>query len=94
MNSLLSIVVIHMKYYHVLCHISFQELYEYVFCNSYTSNHGFKIFKVIPREEIPCSETITLQQLNMEESCVVTIQFSDDDILKLLNIEPQQVEYT
>ena len=50
----------------------------------YTINHGCKIFKIYPCEEIPCSETITLRQLNMEESCIVTIQFSDDDNFEIV----------
>ena len=45
-----------------------------------------QFYKMIPHEDVICSNTIILQQLNMKESCTLTIQFNDDDIVKLLSL--------
>lgn len=44
---------------------------------------------MIPRVDVPCSNTISLEECGIDKSCTVAVHCKEGDILELLTLEEQ-----
>ena len=60
-----------------------QCLYQYEFASA-DFKEGFTVSKMIPGEAIPCSDTVTLDSIQLNKPTTLAVAFSEGDVLQLL----------
>jgi len=71
-----------------------QRLYEFVFNKATDVDSSFKLRKVLPAEDILCSDTITLSETGLDTPCTLVAQAFDGEVLTLLrNPKAVMVKY-
>lgn len=59
-------------------------LLSFVFSKAAHVDLSFKLCKMIPLEDVVCSDTITLSAVGLGTSCTLVVQEVDGDVLNLL----------
>ena len=64
--------------------ICFRRIYTSMFFCIGKIDQCFSIGTMLPYQNIPCSNSLTLQQCSLTSSCTLAVSYEDGDILTML----------